>query len=221
MSDSLPENSFSGVLRVVKLITGEELIGMVCEAMPDKVTIKLPAKMELYNSKDPGGNLVEYVKLTNYLANIKGYEISISRNAILYIGEPAMDLEKMYEVYFMAMQTDPSTVVTSLPEGNESVENGLKLLNDLFNNVDFVEFVNELIENFEGVEILAEDEEYEDSDSVPESDISDSELPEPPSPPTPKKRNRMRPERKGMPYNPDASPEKPESWPDDPSEYLN
>ena len=31
---------------------------------------------------------------------------------------------------------------------------GLQLLNDLFNNDDFVQFVNELIDNFEGIEII-------------------------------------------------------------------
>jgi len=218
MSDSLPENSFSGVLRVVKLITGEELIGMVCEAMPEKITIKLPAKMELYNSKDPEGNIVEYVKLTNYLASIKGYEISVSRTAVLYIGQPAIDLEKMYEVYFMAMQNDPSTVISSMPKDHESVESGLKLLNDLFNNEDFVEFVNELIENFEGVEIFEEDEIEEDSESS--ADIFINDIPKPEKPEKPKKKKAMNPESKKLPYNPEANPDKPESWSDNPNDYL-
>jgi len=207
MSDSLPENSFSGVLRVVKLITGEELIGMVCEAMPDKITIKLPAKMELYNSKDPDGNIVEYVKLTNYLSSIKGYEISISRTAILYIGQPALDLEKMYEI------------LSSMPEGHESVESGLKLLNDLFNNEDFVDFVNELIENFEGVEILTEledDGEENESDSFIEP-LAEEE-PEPK--PAKRKRNKAKPEGRKLPYKPDSPPEDPESWSDNPEDYI-
>jgi hypothetical protein len=215
MSDSLPENSFSGVLRVVKLITGEELIGMICESMPDKITIKLPAKMELYNSKDPEGNILEYVKLTNYLASIKGYEILISRNAILYIGQPAIDLEKMYEVYFMAMQNDPSSVISSMPKDHESVENGLKLLNDLFNNEDFVGFVNELIENFEAVEIFEEDEIEEDSEPSTDIFINDT-----PKSEKPKKKKVMNPEAKKLPYNPEATPDKPESWSDNPNDYL-
>ena len=228
MSDSLPENLFSGVLRVVKLITGEELIGMVCEAMPEKITIKLPAKMELYNSKDPEGTIVEYVKLTNYLASIKGYEISLSRTAILYIGQPAMDLEKMYEIYFMAMQNDPSTVVSSMPEGHESVENGLKLLNDLFNNEDFVEFVNELIDNFEadGVmnEILDEIEEEEaaaeSEESEPESPISLPESKEAPKPSRKKKRRKINPSSSELPFKPDADPNSAEGWSDNPMDYF-
>jgi hypothetical protein len=31
----------------------------------------------------------------------------------------------------------------------------------------------------------------------------------------------MKPEKKTMPYNPEAEPNNPESWPDDPNEYLN
>lgn len=221
MSDSLPESEFSGILRVVKLISGEEIIGLVSEAMPDRITIKLPAKLDAYMSKDETGNLVEYVKLTNYLGNVRGFEVTISRTAILYIAPPAIDLEKMYEMYFLTMQTDPKSIVTSGPDMPIGPETGLQLLNELFNNEDFVEFVNQLIESFEGVEILVEDEDYEDGDSVVESDLSDSETQEPPSPSKPKKRNRMKPEKKNMPYNPDATPDNPESWPDDPNEYLN
>jgi hypothetical protein len=36
MSDSLPEESFSGVIRVVKLTSSEELISLVKEASPIK-----------------------------------------------------------------------------------------------------------------------------------------------------------------------------------------
>lgn len=220
MSDSLPENSFSGVLRVVKLITGEEIAGMVSEGTSEKIIIKLPAKMELYNAKDPSGNIVEYVKLTNYLASIKGFEISISKNVILYIGEPTLDLEKMYEIYFMAMQTDANATVSSLPKDYENVEDGLKLLNDLFNNEDFVGFVNELIETFEGVEIFEDtDDEIE---SIEESENSiDSFLTEQPKPEKAKKKKKnMNPESKKLPYNPEATPDKPESWSDNPNDYL-
>ena len=116
MSESLPENSFGGVLRVVKLTSGEEIIGMVNEAYTDRISIKLPARLEAYVVRDEQGELVEYVKLTNYLSNIRGYEISLTRNVIVYMGSPTLELEKMYEIYFMTMQTDPKSIVTSLPD---------------------------------------------------------------------------------------------------------
>ena len=83
MSESLPENSFGGVLRVVKLTSGEEIIGMVNEAYTDRISIKLPARLEAYVVRDEQGELVEYVKLTNYLSNIRGHEISLTRNVIV------------------------------------------------------------------------------------------------------------------------------------------
>ena len=219
MSDSLPENSFSGILRVLKLTSGEEVIGLVSEALPDKIAIKLPARLENFMQKDAQGNLIECIKLSNYLTNIRGQEIAIPRDLIIYMGQPALDLEKMYDMYFMTMQTDPKSIISSAPDDSENnPEIGLQLLNDLFNNEDFVNFVNDLIETFEGVEIVAEDD--DDGSFEQESTINDSTSQEPEPPPQPKKRPKMKPERKSLPYKPDGDPNKAESWPDDPSEYF-
>ena len=215
MSDSLPENSFSGVLRVVKLVTGEELVGLVSEPTPEKINIKLPAKMENYITRSETNEMVEYVKLTNYLANLKNYEAVVNKTCVVFIGEPSLELEKMYEVYFMTMQTDPKTIAPSTNDSAENTQHGLHLLNDLFNNEDFVMFVNDLIDTFEGAEILIEDD-----DEVAEGDISDSQ-PEPPEPqPKPKKRRKIKPETNKMPYNPSSPPDDPESWSDNPSDYI-
>jgi len=220
MSDSLPENSFSGALRVVKLTSGEEIIGLVSEPAPDKINIKLPAKLENYYGKDETGGAVEYVRLTNYLMNVKSFEVSIPKSVLVYTGHPTLELEKMYEVFFMTMQTDPKLIVGNVPENLTGPENGLQLLNELFNNEDFVNFVNDLIENFEGVEILMDD--IDEDEISEENDITeDFSTVEAPKPPKRKKRNTMKPEKKSLPYNPDKDPKDPESWPDDPSQYLN
>lgn len=221
MSDSLPENSFSGVLKVLKLTSGEEIIGMVSEPTPDQLTIKLPARLENNITKDPKGNLVEYVKLTNYLANIKGFEISLPRTALVYMAQPAIDLEKMYEVYFITMQTDPKSIISSGPESEPlGYEAGLQLLNDLFNNEDFVEFVNDLIENFEGAEIIIDDEDEFEVLEGEETVIEDSGIEEPIQPPKKKRKRKVKPEANSLPYNPELPPENPESWSDNPSDYL-
>ena len=68
MSDSLPENPFSGISRVVKLITGEEILGLVREASDNKIEIKFPAKLEVYNLKTENNEVIECVKLTNYIS---------------------------------------------------------------------------------------------------------------------------------------------------------
>jgi hypothetical protein len=219
MSDSLPENSFSGALRVVKLTSGEELIGMVSEAAPDKINIKLPAILENYYTRDPNNQVVEYVKLTNYLLNIKGHEVNLPRSVIVYIGQPAIELEKMYEVYFMTMQTDSKAIISSGPENDIVAEDGLLLLNNLFNNPDFVNFVNDLIDSFEGVEIEEDDDEEWD-DTVAELPISPPEEEAPETTPKRKKRKAMKPETNKLPYKPEANPNTPEGWSDNPSDYI-
>lgn len=220
MSDSLPETFFSGLMRVVKLTSGEELIGLVDQVTDKNINIKYPARLDNYMARDANGQIIEYVKLSNYLINLKGKEIKLPTQIVVYVGEPASDLEKMYEIYFNTIQTDPKAITGSVPEGYTDPENGLQLLNDLFNNEEFVNFVNNLIENFEGVEIVMDDE--EDGELFSQDDITDdAEAKEAPKPPKPKKRSSMKPEKKSLPYNPDSDPAKPESWPDDPSEYLN
>jgi hypothetical protein len=218
MSDSLPENSFSGVIRVLKLTSGEEVIALVSEASPEKYSIKLPARLDTFYSRDENGELLEYVKLTNYLSNIKGFEINLPRDVVIYIGSPNIDLEKMYETYIIAMQQDPKVVITSGEIDQQSSENGLQLLNELFNNEDFVNFVNDLIENFEGAEIVIDDDEGEEEE--PEKPVIEPVKEEAPKPSKPKKRRTMNPEAKKLPYNPEANPNSAEGWSDNPNDYL-
>jgi hypothetical protein len=218
MSDSLPENSFSGVIRVLKLTSGEEVIALVSEASPEKYSIKLPARLDTFYSRDENGELLEYVKLTNYLSNIKGFEINLPRDVVIYIGSPNIDLEKMYETYIVAMQQDPKVVITSGEIDQQSSENGLQLLNELFNNEDFVNFVNDLIENFEGAEIVIDDDEGEEEE--PEKPVIEPVKEEAPKPSKPKKRRTMNPEAKKLPYNPEANPNSAEGWSDNPNDYL-
>ena len=218
MSDSLPENSFSGIIRVLKLTSGEEVIGLVSEASPEKYSIKLPARLDTFYSRDQNGELLEYVKLTNYLSNIKGHEINIPRDVVIYVGAPNIELEKMFETYIIAMQQDPKVVITSGELDQQSSENGLQLLNELFNNEDFVNFVNDLIENFEGAEIILDDDEGEEEE--PEKPVIEPVKEEAPKPSKPKKRRTMNPEAKKLPYNPEANPNSAEGWSDNPNDYL-
>lgn len=213
MSESLPENPISGILRVVKLVSGEELIGLVNESSPEKITIKLPAQLEVYASKNENGELIDYIKLTNYLSSVKGYEINISRSAIIYIGQPNIELEKMYEIFFVTMQTDPKSVVSSGKIEYSNNEPGLQLLNDLFNNEDFVSFVNELIETYEGIEIITDDD-------IDKSIISDPPTKSPETPKDKKKRSKAKRESSKLPYDPEANPNSAEAWSDNPNDYM-
>ena len=216
MSESLPENSFSGVLKVVKLLTGEEVVGLVSEPTPDKILIKLPARLDNYYTKTEKEGIVEYVKLTNYFVNLNSQEASFFKTAVVYIGDASLELQKMYEVYFLAMQTDPKSLLENMPASENNTDNGLQLLNDLFNNEDFVNFVNDLIETYEDSELFEDDGEEE----VVELDMEEAEQEQPKAQPKPKKRTRVKPETNKLPYNPEQPPENPESWSDNPSDYI-
>lgn len=224
MSDLVPASSFSEVVKVIKLLSGEEIIGIIREASPDRITIAYPAKLETGYSKDENDNIIEYVKLLNYAINISSFQITIPRTAILFMGEPSKDLEKMYEIFYVTMQRDPNSIVSNrtgdIVAGPEA---GLQLLNDLFNNEDFVKFVNELIDSFEGIEILEDDEEESEEtlqNLLTDASTSDSDEEEDQTPPKSKKRPRMKPEGSNMPFNPEGNPNSAESWSDNPEDYI-
>jgi hypothetical protein len=224
MADEVQETPFGGILRVIKLTTGEEIVGLVSEASSEKIFIKMPALIESYMMRDALGEMIEYCKLTNYLSNIRSSEVSIFRHVIVYIGSATVELEKMYAIYHNAMETDPKSLITSAPENTEfGPEAGLHLLTDLFNNEDFVNFVNDLIDTYEGAEIMIDvdddGEEIEEAEKQ-EPSVEDLLIEESPKPPKPIKRRTMNPETKKLPYKPDGDPNKAESWSDDPSEYF-
>lgn len=222
MSDLVPEHHFDGIVRVVKLINGDELLGIVRDATPDRVVLILPAKVETAFAKDENNSLVEYVKLINYAANVVNHEITLNRNAIMYIAAPIPELNKMYDTFFITMKNDPTAIINN--SNNDILigpEAGLQMLNELFTNEDFVNFVNDLIDSFEAAEILIEDDDIEEiEESEAELPITDTPQEEAPSPPKPKKRRTMNPEIKKLPFNPEGDPKSAESWSDDPKDYL-
>lgn len=224
MSDEVQETPFGGIIRVVKLINGDELIGLVRDAQLDKIVILFPAKIETALSREESGDIIEYFKLTNYAANLQFFEISINRTSILYTGSPSEDLSKMYDVFFQTMQTDPKSIMQNISDDIVvGPEAGLIMLNELFNNEDFVNFVNDMIDTYEGAEIMVDvdddGEEIEESEKQ-EPSVEDLLIEEAPKPPKPIKRRTMNPETKKLPYKPDGDPNKAESWSDDPSEYF-
>ena len=224
MSDEAQETPCDGIVRVVKLMNGEELLGIVQDVCTNHISMILPAKVETAYSKDENGILIEYVKLTNYAASVKNSEIVLNKNAIMFIGDPISDMLVMYQTFSEAMKTDPESVRTSTSdEGVSSPQAGLMMLNELFNNEDFVNFVNDMIDTYEGAEIMIDvdddGEEIEESDKQ-EPSVEDLLIEEAPKPPKPIKRRTMNPETKKLPYKPDGDPNKAESWSDDPSEYF-
>lgn len=227
MSDLVPTPHFDGIVRVVKLTNGDELIGIVREATLDKIVLTLPAIIENSYTKDKDGNMVEYVKLTNYAINVQNFEININRNAIMFIAAPIPELNKMYDMFFITMKTDPTSIITNgQGEIFDTPQDGLELLNNLFNNEDFVNFVNDLIETFEAdaiFEEILEDEEETSEEStpiLPEAPINDTPQEQPKTPPKKKKRSRIKPTTNEIPFKPDGNPNSAESWSDNPEDYI-
>jgi hypothetical protein len=222
MSDEAQETPCDGNVRVVKLINGEELLGIVQDVCTNHISMILPAKVETAYSKDENGILIEYVKLTNYAASVKNSEIVLNKNAIMFIGDPISDMLVMYQTFSEAMKTDPESVRTSTSdEGVSSPQAGLMMLNELFNNEDFVNFVNDMIDSFEGSEVILDEEleEIEESEQQ-EPSVEDLLVEESPKPPKPVKRRTMNPETKKLPFNPESSPNSAESWSDNPEDYI-
>jgi hypothetical protein len=222
MSDEAQETPCDGNVRVVKLINGEELLGIVQDVCTNHISMILPAKVETAYSKDENGLLIEYVKLTNYAASVINSEIVLNKNAIMFIGDPIPDMLIMYQTFSEAMKTDPESIRTStLGEGVSNPQAGLMMLNELFNNEDFVNFVNDMIDSFEGSEVILDDEleEIEESEQQ-EPSVEDLLVEEAPKPPKPVKRRTMNPETKKLPFNPDSSPNSAESWSDNPEDYI-
>jgi hypothetical protein len=231
MSDLVPDSPFGGIVRIVKLTNGDELLGIVKDVSADKIVITLPAKLETAFSRDKDNNLIEYVKLTNYAANIQNYEIILNRSSILYMGSPIPDLNKMYDAFFITMQKDPTSIITN---GNDEImigpEAGLQMLNELFNNEDFVNFVNDLIDSFEAEGVLNEimddegggEESEEDNiqNLLSDASINDLTPEESPKPPKKKKRSKMKPRSTEIPFNPEANPNSAEGWSDNPEDYI-
>jgi hypothetical protein len=223
MSDLVPEPDSNGSIRVVKLTNGDELVATIHEISSDKLAVFFPAKIESFYSKDNNNNIVEYIKLTNYASNMEKHQFVMNKNSILCIGMASEDLKKMYETYCITIQTDPSALLNNIPPETMGAEAGLGMLNELFNNEDFVNFVNDLIDNFEGVEVNFEDgdeDEIEGQEEGPEFPLQETIQDEAPKPQKPRKRRIMNPEPNKLPYEPNANPNSPESWSDNPNDYI-
>jgi len=110
------------------------------------------------------------------------------------------------------MRNDPKMIISSAGEDSSMQKDhqGLEMLNELFSNSDFVEFVNELIENYEGTSVEEEEEEEETfiMEEPEEKEIQ------------PKKKKKVKPESKKLPYNPEANPNTAEGWSDNPNDYI-
>lgn len=209
MSDESDDSSV--VIKVVKLTTGEEIVGILINDSGKEYEISFPARVDVHYGKGPDG-MTEFVKLSNYAASVLNYTLKIPHTATVFVGEPNQDLRIMYMTYCEYMRNDPKMIISSAGEDSSMQKDyqGLEMLNELFSNSDFVEFVNELIDNYEGTSV-EEEEEEEETFIIEEPEEKEIQ---------PKKKKKVKPESKKLPYNPDANPNTAEGWSDNPNDYI-
>lgn len=207
MSDESNDSSES--IRIVKLTTGEEIVGILMNDSETEYELSFPARIDVSYGKGPGG-ATEFIKLSNYAAFTSLFVVKIPSSSIIFISKPNDELKVMYMTYCEYLRQNPKMIISSAAEDASAGAEftGLEMLNELFNNSDFVDFVNDLIENYEGTEVL---------DLGEEEEIIEEKIEEP----KPKKKKKVKPEVTKLPYNPEANPNTAEGWSDNPSDYLN
>lgn len=205
MSDESNDSSES--IRVVKLTTGEEIVGILMNDSDTEYELSFPARIDVSYGKGPEGS-TEFIKLSNYAAFTSLFQVKIPSTAVIFVSKPNDELKIMYMTYCEYLRQNPKMIISSAAEdasGNSQFV-GLEMLNELFNNSDFVEFVNDLIENYEETGVLDLEEEIQEEKA--------EEL-------KPKKKKKVKPEASKLPYDPEANPNTAESWSDNPNDYLS
>lgn len=207
MSDESNDSSES--IRVVKLTTGEEIVGILMNDSETEYELSFPARIDVSYGKGPEGP-TEFVKLSNYAAFTLTFVVKIPATSVIYISKPNDELKVMYMTYCEYLRQNPKMIISSAAEdaSGDAQFTGLEMLNELFNNSDFVEFVNDLIENYEETEII----ELDDEEEKVEEKIEESKA---------KKKKKVKPEISKLPYNPEANPNTAEGWSDNPNDYLS
>lgn len=204
------QSQASSSIKVVKFSSGEEVVSMVIE-QENEVFLSNPAKIVVYTSSNELGQVIECLRLTSYLANIKETGITVLKNYVMYISDPSEDIEKMYNAYlsFMAGLAEMPTSAQLEPEG-DAMETAWRL----FSDAEFVDFLQELYDdNSVDLDMIEEEAEEEVEEEW-------KEKVEKPTPPKAKKKKKYKKETLQLPYDPEGDIRNPESWSDNPEDYL-
>jgi hypothetical protein len=202
-------NQASSSIKVVKFSSGEEVISLVMESETE-LLLSNPAKIVIYTSSNDEGHVVECLRLTSYLANIKEKEITVLRQYVMYVAEPHEDILNMYTSYikFMEGVTEGITTAELDTKGDPA-----EVAWELFSDENFVEFIQDLYEEH-AIDIDVSEEEIDDElDELWKEEVEKKE-------PKKAKKKRYKKEETKMPYNPEADIRDPKSWSDNPEDYL-
>lgn len=200
----------SSSIKVVKFSSGEEVIGQVTES-ENEISLFNPAKIVIYTSTNEQGQVVECLRLTSYLANIKEKEITVLRQYIMYIADPSEDIAKMYQGYLSFMEGITDSITTAELDNSEDP---IETVWQLFSDQNFVEFMQDLYEDNAMDFDVSEEDIDEEIDELWKNEIEKKE------PKKAKKKKRYKKEDLKLPYNPEADYRDPKSWSDNPEDYL-
>jgi hypothetical protein len=202
----------SSSIRVVKFTSGEEVVSVVIES-DNEVVLSNPAKIVIYTSTNEEGHVIECLRLTSYLANIKDKAITVLKDYIMYMSEPSEDILKMYDTYLSFMEGQSAGIMTAeLEEDGDALD----MAWNLFSDANFVTFLQELYEDshidFDDLDVEESEEEQEELNKLWEKEKEE--------PKKPKKKKKFKKEELKMPYTPDGDIKDPKSWSDNPEDYL-
>lgn len=193
-------------IRVVKLSTGEELISIVDE-LDGEVVLHNPAKIMTYTTATQDGAVMECIRLTSYLGNIDVKSMSILKQYILYIANPSEEINKMYDSFINFMKGVTDKMITGTIDDADSPEDTAW---NLFSDPEFVDFLQDIYEehlsDMEDVEEIVDEE----LDAKWEKEVEKSK----------KKRKKYKKEELKLPYNPEMEASDPQSWSDNPEDYI-
>jgi hypothetical protein len=203
MEENNPQASSS--IKIVKLSTGEEVIASVVE-QDNEIILSDPAKIVVYSAANEEGQVVECVRLTSYLANIKEKQITLLKQYVLYSMTPVEDIHKMYESYLEFMNGLTEEISVAELEDPDSID----IAWNLFSDPEFVEFLQDMFDDH-----LAENEEIteEEIEEIEKEWEKEVEIPK-------KKKKKFKKEELKLPYNPEEEISDPRSWSDNPEDYL-
>jgi|LakMenEpi03Aug12_release.lakeMendotaPanAssembly.Ray.scaffolds.fasta_scaffold817770_1 hypothetical protein len=195
-------------IRVVKLSTGEEIISFI-EEFENEIVLHNPAKIVTYTTATSEGAVIECIRLTSYLGNIDVKTMSILKQYVLYIANPSEEINKMYDSFINFMKGINDKMITGTIDDAESAEDAAW---NLFSDPEFVDFLQEIYEeHLSDLEDVEETDEIdEELDAKWEKEVEKSK----------KRKKKYKKEELKLPYNPDMEASDPQSWSDNPEDYI-
>lgn len=197
----------SSSIKVVKFSSGEEVISLVMES-ENEIVLLNPAKVLIYTSSNEEGHVVECLRLTSYLANIKEKSITILKQYVMYIADPSEDLQKMYDAYLKFMDGIAEGITTA---ELDSRPDPIDMAWELFSDENFVEFIQDMYEDHVTDFEINEEEIDEEIDTLWKQEVE---------PKKKEKKKKYKKEELKLPYNPEGDIRDPKSWSDNPEDYL-